>query len=548
LTGSIPGGEGGSSSGPGGSQSGESGSEGSTGKSSGSGDGDGSGSGSGSGSNSSGSGSGSGSGNSGYTGSGAGDISGGISDSPVGLDLTPVFTFSSSEVGPIYFRYKSYDAFDGSEWNDNSSSYITSANASSLSYNPLNLYSVKASQVGTMYSGSITYLVNLSNTLHPEYEIPLSSPFKVGSDEYDSTAVSPNDTNSFYFCRNSLDPTQVKAASSNASAIALESSYSSYAEANYLEVPASTKNQLISLGEAKGLASSNSNIIEDVERFVYNAADYNLQFPSIPNGVDKTIYFLTQSKEGICQHFASAVTLMLRSFGIPARYTTGFLGTGSGNLSTVTTVTGAQAHAWCEAYVEGSGWRIIDATAPTSKSLKVVEQATSKEYDGSAITPEFTYDGTLSEGDTATGKIPTNYLPLLKSDVGKYLIPFKGKIKDRFDNDVTDQYSFSAKTTIAPLTITARTICIETGSTSQSGATSLYNHNYTLFKGTKIGESESSALATGDYVSSIAFANTQYGVGKCENTISSIVIKNAAGKDVTKNYAITYVNGTLEIT
>ena len=66
-------------------------------------------------------------------------------------------------------------------------------------------------------------------------------------------------------------------------------------------------------------------------------------------------------KEGICQHFATAATLMYRALGIPARYVTGYLAKTEAN--TWADITTKQGHAWVEVYVDGIGWIPIEVTA-----------------------------------------------------------------------------------------------------------------------------------------------------------------------------------------
>ena len=75
--------------------------------------------------------------------------------------------------------------------------------------------------------------------------------------------------------------------------------------------------------------------------------------------------FLT-AKSGYCVHFASAMAVMSRSLGIPARIAVGFLpGTRSTNPSDGTnlyTVTSHNLHAWPELYFEGIGWTRFEPT------------------------------------------------------------------------------------------------------------------------------------------------------------------------------------------
>ncbi len=100
----------------------------------------------------------------------------------------------------------------------------------------------------------------------------------------------------------------------------------------------------------------------DVAAFVRNSAAYTQSPASVPAGKDFVLYFLTESKEGYCVHFASATTAILQSLGIPARYTSGYYV--SGVSGTWLNVDGSAKHAWTEIYLCGVGWIPIESTPP----------------------------------------------------------------------------------------------------------------------------------------------------------------------------------------
>ena len=78
-----------------------------------------------------------------------------------------------------------------------------------------------------------------------------------------------------------------------------------------------------------------------------------------PADLDPISNFLV-TKQGYCVQFATAMTMMARAAGIPARMATGFL-PGSATQG-VWTVTAADAHAWPELYLEGVGWTRFEPT------------------------------------------------------------------------------------------------------------------------------------------------------------------------------------------
>lgn len=71
--------------------------------------------------------------------------------------------------------------------------------------------------------------------------------------------------------------------------------------------------------------------------------------------------FLFETKRGYCEHYASAFTLLMRAAGVPARIVTGYQG-GEVNGDYLL-VRQADAHAWSEIWVKGSGWVRVDPTS-----------------------------------------------------------------------------------------------------------------------------------------------------------------------------------------
>lgn len=74
--------------------------------------------------------------------------------------------------------------------------------------------------------------------------------------------------------------------------------------------------------------------------------------------------FLTETKTGHCALYATSMTLMLRTLGIPARYCTGFVAPANGYTETI--LRSRNLHAWCEVYLDELGWITFD---PTSGSM-----------------------------------------------------------------------------------------------------------------------------------------------------------------------------------
>jgi transglutaminase-like putative cysteine protease len=83
---------------------------------------------------------------------------------------------------------------------------------------------------------------------------------------------------------------------------------------------------------------------------------------SVPDGeTNDAVWNFLQDREGYCVQFATSMTMMARTLGIPARLGVGFLPgerTGAG----VYQVTGKDSHAWPELYFPGAGWVRFEPT------------------------------------------------------------------------------------------------------------------------------------------------------------------------------------------
>ncbi len=99
---------------------------------------------------------------------------------------------------------------------------------------------------------------------------------------------------------------------------------------------------------------------EAIRRHLMRYYKYTLTPGDTPTNQDFVTHFLYVGKQGYCTYFASAMTVMCRMAGLPARYVEGFLAKPA--TDGLAYVTGMDGHAWCEVYFEGFGWVPFDAT------------------------------------------------------------------------------------------------------------------------------------------------------------------------------------------
>ncbi len=79
-------------------------------------------------------------------------------------------------------------------------------------------------------------------------------------------------------------------------------------------------------------------------------------------GIDAIDEFWLDRREGFCEHFATAFVVVMRALGVPARVVTGYQGAEPPDADGWRTVRQANAHAWAEYWVAGSGWQRADPT------------------------------------------------------------------------------------------------------------------------------------------------------------------------------------------
>lgn len=87
-------------------------------------------------------------------------------------------------------------------------------------------------------------------------------------------------------------------------------------------------------------------------------------YETVAPGTDPMVHFLFSSKSGSCEHFASAMTLLLRAMKVPARPVNGYTMGDWNELGGFFTVRQRHAHTWVEVFFPDSGWVPFDPSPP----------------------------------------------------------------------------------------------------------------------------------------------------------------------------------------
>jgi hypothetical protein len=101
---------------------------------------------------------------------------------------------------------------------------------------------------------------------------------------------------------------------------------------------------------------------------------YALQIPEHDPDKDPVLAFLEDHQTGHCEYFASAMALLARASGVPARVVGGYLVVERNALGGHWVVRQRNAHAWVEAYVDGA-WRTFDPTPASGLRRHMPEES-----------------------------------------------------------------------------------------------------------------------------------------------------------------------------
>ncbi len=136
----------------------------------------------------------------------------------------------------------------------------------------------------------------------------------------------------------------------------------------FLGVPGPVKNALLPL--ARTIAPEESDplhLARAVEAYLRKNHGYTLN-PGY-GGEHPVVRFLLKKLPGHCEYFASAMAIMLRLRGVPARLVGGFVGGQWNPLGHYYIVKNSDAHTWVEIWVPGRGWVFFDPTPPSTGTL-----------------------------------------------------------------------------------------------------------------------------------------------------------------------------------
>ncbi len=152
------------------------------------------------------------------------------------------------------------------------------------------------------------------------------------------------------------------------------SSYPSWIPLIYMQVPGSVTERTRQLAQEIVTAAGASTPYDQakaIETWLRLNIVYSEVIPQPPLDQDPVEWVLFDLRQGYCNYYATAMVMMLRTLGVPARMAAGFAqGTWDASQNSFT-VLERDAHTWVEVYFPGYGWIEFEPTAAQSPLTRI---------------------------------------------------------------------------------------------------------------------------------------------------------------------------------
>lgn len=292
---------------------------------------------------------------------------------PVALTDRPIFEAETAE--QTYWRAAVFDTYTGAGWLNTDSEVVVVERSESLG----------EPRFAQTYEMTVTVrpLEQAQQTIFaPPHPLRVSVPTNA-----DFTAIAGTSdlrTVSRLRSRVNLGPDSTYLATSAITGAAPDAlradttAYPEWIQARYLQLPADLPQRIRDLAARTTEAYDNPYDKAEALESVLRTYTYNQQIAAPPSGADGVDYFLFDVQQGYCDYYASAMVVMLRSLGIPARFVVGYTPGQIAEPDERLALDGPQvyrvlernAHAWPEVYFPSYGWIQFEPTASEPRLVR----------------------------------------------------------------------------------------------------------------------------------------------------------------------------------
>jgi transglutaminase-like putative cysteine protease len=266
----------------------------------------------------------------------------------------------------LYMNATSYDRYDGSGWSSTAIPQPGSPRGSGVlakSYTTLAMISTMSAQTELLTAGpplTAAHLQSGSSTDLPSNKLHV--PFAPAGELSAIEATPPLRNGSNYVTTarfSAATPDDLRQAGPLRSGFG---ALDAWVQNTYVQLPSSVTQRTRDLA-ATIVQGQNTNYDKAlaVQSYLLTHYSYSEAIAGPASGEDGVDYFLFGVKSGYCDYFASAMAVLLRTQGVPARVVAGFVARDPSSGGTYT-VRENEAHAWVEVYFPGYGWQRFDPT------------------------------------------------------------------------------------------------------------------------------------------------------------------------------------------
>lgn len=286
----------------------------------------------------------------------------------VSLTERPIFQAQATE--RTYWRAAAYDTYTGAGWINTDTDVVVIDR-----YEPLGepLFARTREMTATIQSLEQGQTTIFAPPQPVRVSVPLNadfSPIIAGEDE---TLRSVSLMRS-RVALESDSPYQVVSAITEATLDELRrdsTDYPAWINDRYLQLPDNLPPRIEDLAARITMAYGNPYDKAEALELVLRTYTYNQQIAAPPPGVDGVDYFLFDIQEGYCDYYASAMVVMLRAVGVPARFVVGYTPgqpvaraeRPAPDAPDIYRALERNAHAWPEVYFPTYGWIQFEPTA-----------------------------------------------------------------------------------------------------------------------------------------------------------------------------------------
>ena len=132
----------------------------------------------------------------------------------------------------------------------------------------------------------------------------------------------------------------------------------------FLTLPDSVPERVLTLArELTANALTPYDRAQAIETYLRTSYPYTLDVPAPPPGRDVADFFLFELEKGYCDYYATAMVVLARAAGLPARFVSGYASGTYDSSNAQYIVTEANAHSWVEIFFTDIGWVEFEPTA-----------------------------------------------------------------------------------------------------------------------------------------------------------------------------------------